>query len=74
MFIEIYMNCRMVINLINKHIFRLIRELHLDKTSGASELIEIALEIIKTQLNSIELAAMLRNIRSEWQRYYRCWN
>lgn len=48
------MNCRVNVNLINKHIFRLIRELHLDKTSGASELIEIALEIIKTQLNSIK--------------------
>ena len=32
----------------------MIRELHLDKTSGASELIEIALEIIKTQLDSIK--------------------
>jgi translation initiation factor 2B subunit (eIF-2B alpha/beta/delta family) len=32
----------------------MIRDLQLDKTSGASELIEIALEIIKTQLDSIK--------------------
>ncbi|NVM18847.1 MAG: hypothetical protein HWN80_14115 [Candidatus Lokiarchaeota archaeon] len=37
-----------------KPIYRMIRDLHLDKTSGASELIEIALNIIKTQLDSIK--------------------
>ena len=32
----------------------MIRDLHLDKTSGASELVKIALEILKTQLDSIK--------------------
>ena len=40
--------------MINKPIHRMIRDLHLDKTSGASELIVLALEIIKTQLDSIK--------------------
>ncbi|MFX0074981.1 MAG: hypothetical protein ACFE96_06030 [Candidatus Hermodarchaeota archaeon] len=40
--------------MISKPIHRMIRDLHLDKTSGASELIEIALEIIKTLLDSIK--------------------
>ena len=52
------MNCRVNVNLINKHIFRMIRDLKLDKTSGASELIEIALEILKTQLDSIKDSQM----------------
>ncbi|MFW9952041.1 MAG: translation initiation factor eIF-2B, partial [Candidatus Thorarchaeota archaeon] len=37
-----------------KSIYRMIRDLHLDKTSGASELVKIALEILKTQLDSIK--------------------
>ena len=44
--------------MITKPIHRMIRELHLDKTSGASELIEIALDILKTQLDSIKDAQM----------------
>ena len=52
------MNCRVNVNLINKHIFRMIRDLKLDKTSGASELVEIALEILKTQLDSIKDSQM----------------
>lgn len=32
----------------------MIRDLHLDKTSGASELVKIALEILKAQLDSIK--------------------
>lgn len=61
--------------MITKPIHRMIRELHLDKTSGASELTEIALEIIKTQLDSfkdehtditdviLELSRELLNVR-----------
>ena len=45
-------------DLITKPIYRMIRDLHLDKTSGASELIENALEILKTQLDSIKDAQM----------------
>jgi translation initiation factor eIF-2B subunit delta len=52
------MNYWVNINLINKNIYRMIHELHLDKTSGASELIETALEILKTQLASIKDAQM----------------
>lgn len=37
-----------------KPIRRMIRDLHLDKTSGASELIKTALEILKAQLDSIK--------------------
>ena len=44
----------MKINLISKQIHRMCRELHLDKTSGASELVEIALDIIKTMLETIK--------------------
>lgn len=40
--------------MVSKLIHRMIRDLHLDKTSGASELIETALEILKTQLDSIK--------------------
>lgn len=46
--------CRVNVSLIDKHIFHMIRDLKLDKTSGASELIEIGLEIVKTQLDSIK--------------------
>ncbi|MFX1289134.1 MAG: translation initiation factor eIF-2B [Promethearchaeota archaeon] len=40
--------------MITKTIHRMIRDLHLDKTSGASELVETALEIFKSQLDSIK--------------------
>ena len=40
--------------MITKPIYRMIRDLHLDKTSGASELIELALEILKALLDSIK--------------------
>ncbi|GAH59221.1 unnamed protein product, partial [marine sediment metagenome] len=52
------MNCRLNVNLINKHVFHRIHDLKLDKTSGASELIEIGLEILKTQLDSIKDSQM----------------
>jgi len=42
------------VNLNNKNINHMIRDLKLDKTSGASELIANALEILKTQLDSIK--------------------
>ena len=44
----------MKIKLVTKQIHRMIRDLHLDKTSGASELIKTALEIIKAQLDVIK--------------------
>ncbi len=40
--------------MITKPIYRMIRDLHLDKTSGASELIDIALDILKILLDSIK--------------------
>jgi len=52
------MICRLNVNLINKHVFHMIHDLKLDKTSGASELIEIGLEIVKSQLDSIKDSQM----------------
>lgn len=40
--------------MVTKPIHSMIRDLHLDKTSGASELIKIALEILKAQLDTIK--------------------